>query len=73
MRRDPDRARRRRADILSLGVVAGVRWTLACLLLTGGSDLAASAIILLWIAGLAVVACVAALVWRGQRGRRTRR
>ncbi|WP_270938574.1 hypothetical protein [Falsiroseomonas oryzae] len=74
MRQYPGSAgRRRRTDIVSLGIVAGFAWTIACLLLTGGSNLAAPTMILLWIAGLAVVACVAALVLRMWEGRRTHR
>ncbi len=70
---DPDgKARRRQRDIVSLGIVAGFAWTLVCLLLTGGSDLTAPVIALLWLGGVGVVAAITAVVLRAGAGRSPR-
>jgi predicted MFS family arabinose efflux permease len=73
VRPDPDSAaRRRRVDIVSLGIVIGFAWTLVCLLLTGGSELTALAIALLWLAGIGAVAAMTTLVLRIRTDRRSR-
>lgn len=70
---DPDSAaRRRRGEVASLGLVVGFAWTLVCLLLTGGSDLSALAIVLLWLGGVGAVAAMTALALRLRAGQSMR-